>query len=523
MDFSKSLEQFKKLFQGSDTYHGQSKKLGKKRSDGKDEWRSWINPIPMTDQNWLDHLEGKDSFGTVPIRDNSTTSWGVIDIDRYNIEHKKFIKTIRERKYPFVPYRSKSNGLHLILHLSEPVPAADMRKKMIGIASDLGVNDTKTDIFPAQDTVDLTPEKWDDKQKGQFVNLPYHNAKFPTRCAMDDEAQSLSFDKYIEYVKQFIITKEQFNKLKTATDTENKQWPNCVNKFIRNQIREGEGRNDAMFNVGVLCKKVNEDKDYWEAEIREMNKTICVPPLTPKEIAKVIEQVEKKDYSYKCGTSVARMYCNGSTQCAKRKFGIGLNEAIPEVGKLVKVNSYPDPYWLLPIQGKVVKLDTKQLYQQQLLGERLLNYDIVWRPLKPSKRDPDPYRDWLEELISNKQDMEGFDGEEEKKEVFNTRIIKFFEDTDTITEFDQIEHDNIFQDGKEIRFKLETFRQFMKKQGYNWSEKDCTIFLQGAGCEKKAKFQGIQARHWVATLPKQTEHRNKDVKFTKAKAPWENN
>ena len=65
MDFNKSLGQFKKLFQGSDTYHGQSKKLGKQRSDGKDEWRSWINPIPMTDQNWLDHLEGKDSFGTV--------------------------------------------------------------------------------------------------------------------------------------------------------------------------------------------------------------------------------------------------------------------------------------------------------------------------------------------------------------------------------------------------------------------------------------------------------------------------
>ena len=121
-----------------------------------------------------------------------------------------------------------------------------------------------------------------------------------------------------------------------------------------------------MFNVGVLCKKINEDKNYWEEHIRELNKKICVPPLNPREIAKVIEQVDKKDYSFKCGTSVARMYCNGSTQCAKRKFGIGLNEAIPEVGKLVKVNSYPDPYWLLPIQGKVVKLDTKQLYQQQL-------------------------------------------------------------------------------------------------------------------------------------------------------------
>ena len=56
---------------------------------------------------------------------------------------------------------------------------------------------------------------------------------------------------------------------------------------------------------------------------------------------------------------------------------------------------YPEPYWILPIQGKSIRLSTKQLYQQQLLGEQLLNYDIVWRPLKPTKRDPDPYRDWL--------------------------------------------------------------------------------------------------------------------------------
>ena len=65
----------------------------------------------------------------------------------------------------------------------------------------------------------------------------------------------------------------------------------------------------------------------------------------------------------------------------------------------LKVNSYPEPYWILPIQGKSVRLSTKQLYQQLLLGEQLLNYDIVWRPLKPTKRDPDPYRDWLEELM----------------------------------------------------------------------------------------------------------------------------
>ena len=47
------------------------------------------------------------------------------------------------------------------------------------------------------------------------------------------------------------------------------------------------------------------------------------------------------------------------------------------------------------------------------MENNFLNFDIVWRPLKPTKRDPDPYRDWLEELIANKQDMEGFDAGEE--------------------------------------------------------------------------------------------------------------
>ena len=91
---------------------------------------------------------------------------------------------------------------------------------------------------------------------------------------------------------------------------------------------------------------------------------------------------------------------------------VGLNEAIPEVGKLIKVNSYPEPYWLLLFKAK--KTRYKTIYQQQLLGERLLNYDIVWRPLRPSKRDPDLQR-LVEELISNKQDMEGFMVKKKKK------------------------------------------------------------------------------------------------------------
>ena len=98
----------------------------------------------------------------------------------------------------------------------------------------------------------------------------------------------------------------------------------------------------------------------------------------------------------------------------------------------------------MPIQGKSIRLSTKQLYQQQLLGEQLLNYDIVWRPLKPTKKS-DPYRDWLEELVANKQDMEGFDSIEELGDVFNSRMARFLEDVEDTTEFDQIDSGNIWK------------------------------------------------------------------------------
>ena len=110
-----------------------------------------------------------------------------------------------------------------------------------------------------------------------------------------------------------------------------------------------------------------------------------------------------------------------------------------------------------------------------------------------------------------------------ESDVFNSRMSRFLEDVEDTTEFDQIDSGNIWRDEIEMRFKLETFRSFMKKMGYNWNEKECTRFLEQGGAKPKAKFKGIQSRHWIVPLPKQQEHKNKDVKFTKPKAAWEDN
>ena len=70
-----------------------------------------------------------------------------------------------------------------------------------------------SDIFPAQDEVDLTPEKWDDKRKGNFVNLPYQKAHMTTRVAMDDECNSIKLENLFEFVSKYRLTPAEFKKL----------------------------------------------------------------------------------------------------------------------------------------------------------------------------------------------------------------------------------------------------------------------------------------------------------------------
>lgn len=524
-----TLEQFIELFQGSDTYFGESKPTGLRKDNGKEEYKSWINKLPIEKKDFEEHINGTRHIGTVPIRDDSTCTWGVIDVDIYNLDHIKLIKLIRERQYPLVPYRSKSNGLHLILHLSEPVQARKVRSLLNSIAADLGVAGTTTDIFPAQDQVDLTPEKWEDKNKGNFVNLPYQRAARSTRMALYDNGMGIPLSDLYNYVQKFICSEED---LETIIKEEKKEddigYPPCIKSFLRNKVKDGEGRNDAMFNCAVLCKKLNPDADYWPEYFREMNKQIGEPPLDPKELNTLIKQHQKTDYKYKCGTSVAKAHCD-RPKCLSQKYGINPNEAMPTVGKLMKYNVYPEPYWVLPVNGVNVKLENKELYSQQLFGSKLLAADIVWRNLKPSKQAPDPWSDFKEELIKNKIDIEGYDAMEEKDDIFNSRMIQFLEDCELHTEFSQISNGYMWLDdenpGKatEMRFKTELFQRFMKKNGSNWSNRECTNFLQVGGAEPKKKHNGVDTRHWLVSMPKLPEYKNKEVKHVKAAAPWENN
>ena len=88
-------KKFIQIFSGLDRAYGQTQSRSKNES-GKLEAKSWIVKEPLTEQKWIDHLDGKEpSLGIIPIKDDNTCTWGAIDIDTYDgFNHTKLIKTI---------------------------------------------------------------------------------------------------------------------------------------------------------------------------------------------------------------------------------------------------------------------------------------------------------------------------------------------------------------------------------------------------------------------------------------------
>ena len=107
------VKKFKSIFYGLDRAYGQYKSDGQ-LVNGKAGGQAFIKKAPVTDQLWIDHIEGKDpSLGIIPIRDDSKCIWGCIDIDTYPLDHKKIVRKIRELELPVVMCRSKSGGAHV--------------------------------------------------------------------------------------------------------------------------------------------------------------------------------------------------------------------------------------------------------------------------------------------------------------------------------------------------------------------------------------------------------------------------
>ena len=503
-----SLEFFSKLFGGLTSAYGTYELTGARRADGKAEGRALTKKADVTLDLFAKHLKGELSLGIVPIMKDNNCKWGCIDVDEYDgFDPLKIIKKIRELNLPLFPYRSKSGGLHIFLHIDGVVPATDMIDKLTQLASRLGLADCE--IFPKQRTINVELGTI-----GNWLNLPYQNAELTTRHAINDTGQSIAIEDLEKAVQPYLVKPEDFYKIKLEEledeDEDFKEYPPCVQNFIKNAVKPGEGRNEALFNVGVCMLKKHGKDGAWENELNEVNKSWGSDQIDPKELkVTVIKSLNgDKDYNYRCSSPIAKKFCDQAA-CVKRKLGIGKKNYTFNVDSFQKISTKP-PKYILTIDKKPVRLTGQQLCQQQLLKTELFDTDIVWKTMEKEQ-----FHLWLNYLKSIQTDVEGYDFTDDDKDEFQYLFKNFIDDNQVADHITQTQTDYVYEENNYLFFRAEIFKKFLKKEGQNLKASEVKEMLIDNGAEYIRKHGDYTARLWKIPKPKLEDIKDRNVKFDK--------
>ena len=311
---------------------------------------------------WMEHLGGKKGLGIVPINDENNCRFGAIDIDEYDISIKKIIHKLRELKVKVHPCRSKSGGLHVYLFTSEWVPAELMRNKLEHISAMIGFGGSE--IFPKQSKI--LAARGD---IGSWINMPYFNRQDTTRYGYAPDCSKLASGRFVELALKNRYNLKELQNLDSSSGNECSDGPPCLQHLCNVGFPEGS-RNDGLFNIGVYLRKSK--PDTWKLEVEKYNHKYFKPPLLINEVKEVIKSVAKKDYIYTCARPPISLHCNIST-CRTRKFGVGSENALPNMHSLTKFNTDP-PIWFLDVDGGGrLELTTDDLQIQKRFQRRCID------------------------------------------------------------------------------------------------------------------------------------------------------
>ena len=380
-----TAERFSALFRGYSGAHGQTTVLDTQR-EGKKKAKSFLVREPLTLDLVEQHLEGKRGVGSVPIDETNGCYFGALDIDDYNLDLVALYKKVERLKLPLVMCRSKSGGAHLFLFMAEKIPASEIRDKLSEFASALGWG--TCEIFPKQEEVIV--ERGD---VGNFINLPYFNAKYTTRYALDKKGESLTLEGFLKRAESRKLDFKTLSECKaSADDTVLPLGPPCLQQIAESGIPEG-CRNSTLLNIGVYYRKV--DPSNWKQLLEKANQQYCSPPVPASEIVTIQSQLEKKEYMYTCKQEPLHSHCNKAL-CKTRKYGIGSGQGTATIGGLTVVESEP-PVWFVDVDGSRLELSTKQL-QLQMEFQRACMEQMYKMPAKVKDSD---WRDLIDILLGN--------------------------------------------------------------------------------------------------------------------------
>lgn len=363
------------LFHGLDRAYG-TYKISDKRDDKKLIGKATTKIGEVNTELWIEHLEGKQGIGIVPIMDDSTCFFGAIDIDSYHINHGQIIRKLKDMELPLVPARSKSGGMHLFLFTSEPVEAGLMQSKLRSIAAAVGFG--TSEIFPKQ--TEILAERGD---IGGWINMPYFNGLHGLRYGVREGGEAMKIEEFLDFAFSKRLTEQDLLDYEVKLKDDLEQGPPCLQHLITQGFPAGT-RNDGLFNLGVYLRKAFPDD--WKPKLEEFNHRFMFPPLGSTEVQAITKSLSRKEYFYSCDRPPIAPHCN-SKLCRTRKFGVGSGQTtFPILNSLTKYDSEP-PIWFVDVDGGGrIELVTEDLQSPYRFQRRCMDALNLMPPLLPKNQ-----------------------------------------------------------------------------------------------------------------------------------------
>ena len=340
---------------------------------------------PITDNDYVQHLEGKRAIGIQPCDDEGKARFGAIDIDDKqhsykNFPFQKYIDLIIKYNLPVIPVKSKSGGLHLCVFFKEKVSALFIRNFFDKILMTLGLP-SNIEIYPKETELGTKSDGTPDD--GHFINLPYFNKT--ERVALNPNGGVFTFEQFIKVVELNLQTEEsieQFNKthIKTLLNGGNDEFldgPPCLQIMTKNKLVDGRDR--FLYNYMVFAKKAYPDN--WEEKVKEAARNYFEYDKNwdDKKVEIKIRSWRKETKGHTCNEDPIKDFCIKS-ECIKRQFGIlsDKKKRYPKVSGLQKYD-YPEPEYTFNIEkpdgsgviscrAKNIRQITNQLEMRNLIG-----------------------------------------------------------------------------------------------------------------------------------------------------------
>lgn len=297
---------------------------------------------------YKDHLEGTARLGIVPIREDATVLFSVIDVDVYDSEHSLILTTINKYALPLLPFRSKSGGLHLYIFYEGLMPAKGAIQFMDQLRMIFGLN-KKTEIFPKQSQLNS-------EGVGNWINLPYYDADNTVQYLIGPKGEKLSLLEALVAIRKCKVSKKNATALLESLPLYD--GPPCLQHFIMHAPTEPTSNcNNYLFSLARYYK--SKYGDDYQQHVIEANNALQDPIKINELLSTIISSHNKREYSYLCNEEPLVSLCN-KEECQKRKYGIGGDEiSALNFEEFTQFNADP-PWYEWKVNGVILKFYSEE-------------------------------------------------------------------------------------------------------------------------------------------------------------------